>query len=66
MSNYLGGDPYGQDSIKVGLIIFALALAVLFIAFALKGENPNEVYKKACVENHGKPVHNGRNWECLK
>jgi hypothetical protein len=30
------------------------------------GEDPASEYRALCIKNEGKPVFNGRHWECMK
>ena len=53
------------------LLVCIFALVVVF-GFAYStylhiiGEDPASKYRAVCVESGGKPLYNGRHWECLK
>lgn len=48
-------------------VVLALFLAFLYVVYKYAvGEDPAAEYRALCVKNEGKPVYNGRHWECVK
>lgn len=48
------------DKIAIGILLTVLCAA--FVVYALMAGD----FKQACKAHGGEPVHNGRNWECIK
>lgn len=50
--------------ICIFLIVFVFAVVM---PMDIKSKRANaEVYKSHCTANGGKPLHNGKHWECFK
>ena len=51
------------------LAIFGVALVLVGTYFTYKhviGKDPAAEYRALCIKNEGKPVFNGKYWECMK
>lgn len=46
--------------------VFLAITTCAVAALGLKMEDQAKDYKAACIKLEGKPVHNGKNWECMK
>jgi len=45
---------------------FAVAYGVFTLYKYANGEDPASEYRALCIKNEGKPVFNGKYWECMK
>jgi hypothetical protein len=45
--------------------VILVGLVILMIVVFVYHEQTLE-FRETCIKIHGTPVHNGRNWECLK
>jgi len=48
------------------IVIGSALLALLIFAVVLAGEESASQYKAACEAAQGRPLFNGKFWECLK
>ena len=49
-----------------GFLLFAFAYGVFSLYKHLIGEDPASEYRELCIKKEGKPVFNGKYWECMK
>jgi hypothetical protein len=51
-----------------GWFFYLLVAGVSFLAYIIFviGPEQSAKYRAACIEVGGKPMHNGKHWECLK
>lgn len=54
-----------KEFMIVLLILFVLALSGVFALTRYAGASTTE-FKSACTKTGGEPVHDGRQWQCLK
>ena len=58
--------------IQVLIVVTALFLICVFAHGVLSlykhaiGEDPASEYRALCIKNEGRPVFNGKYWECMK
>ena len=52
----------------VGIVVASVFLLCVFAqgVLSLFGEDPASEYRALCIKNEGKPVFNGKYWECIK
>jgi hypothetical protein len=51
----------------IGVLAAFIAFLCVGVVFVLQDrDTKRDEYKETCVAIKGKPVYNGRNWECMK
>jgi hypothetical protein len=53
-------------TVVIAVLFVFLFFAVAYGVFTLFGEDPASEYRALCIKNEGKPVFNGKYWECMK
>jgi hypothetical protein len=48
------------------VVAFVFLLGVFAQGVLSLGEDPASEYRALCIKNEGKPVFNGKYWECMK
>lgn len=61
------------EIVTTGLIVVAAVFLICAFAYGVFslykhaiGEDPASEYRALCIKNEGKPVFNGKYWECMK
>lgn len=55
-----------MSTVEILVGVLCLLLIGALVTVVVKSENNIDNFKQECIQVKGKPLYNGRNWECLR